>query len=97
MFTGYSALVVALALPEDGKIVACDVSEEWTSIGRRYWKEAGVDHKIDLRLQPALRTLDEPDRGRASPEPTTTPSSTRTSRTTTRTTSACCSCCGPAD
>lgn len=58
VFTGYSALVVALALPDDGKIVACDVNEEWTSIGRRYWKEAGVDHKIDLRLQPALRTLD---------------------------------------
>ena len=58
VFTGYSALVVALALPDDGKIVACDVIEEWTSIGRRYWKEAGVDHKIDLRLQPALRTLD---------------------------------------
>jgi caffeoyl-CoA O-methyltransferase len=58
VFTGYSALVVALALPEDGKIVACDVNEAWTSIGRRYWQEAGVDHKIDLRLQPALRTLD---------------------------------------
>jgi len=59
VFTGYSALVVALALPEDGRIVACDVSEEWTSIGRRYWREAGVEHKIDLRLQPALQTLDE--------------------------------------
>jgi caffeoyl-CoA O-methyltransferase len=58
VFTGYSALVVALALPDDGKIVACDVNEEWTSIGKRYWKEAGVDHKIDLRLQRALRTLD---------------------------------------
>jgi predicted O-methyltransferase YrrM len=58
VFTGYSALVVALALPDDGKIVACDVNEEWTSIGRRYWREAGVEHKIDLRLQPALRTLD---------------------------------------
>ena len=58
VFTGYSTLVVALALPDDGRIVACDVSEEWTSIGQRYWKEAGVDHKIDLRLQPALRTLD---------------------------------------
>jgi predicted O-methyltransferase YrrM len=58
VFTGYSALVVALALPDDGRIVACDLNEEWTSIGARYWKEAGVDHKIDLRLQPALRTLD---------------------------------------
>jgi len=59
VFTGYSALVVALALPRDGTIVACDVSDEWTSIGRRYWREAGVEHKIDLRLQPALKTLDE--------------------------------------
>jgi len=58
VFTGYSALVVALALPDEGRIVACDVNEEWTSIGRRYWQEAGVDCKIDLRLQPALRTLD---------------------------------------
>lgn len=59
VFTGYSALVVALALPEDGRIVACDVSEEWTSIARRYWQQAGVDHKIDLRLQRATRTLDQ--------------------------------------
>ena len=58
-FTGYSALVVAMGLPDDGKIIACDVSEEWTSIGRRYWQEAGVAHKIDLRLQPAVATLDE--------------------------------------
>ena len=57
-FTGYSALWVALALPPDGKIVACDVSEEWTSMARRYWAEAGVAHKIDLRLAPALETLD---------------------------------------
>jgi predicted O-methyltransferase YrrM len=57
-FTGYSALVVALALPARGKVIACDVSEEWTSIGRRYWKEAGVARKIDLRLAPALETLD---------------------------------------
>jgi caffeoyl-CoA O-methyltransferase len=56
-FTGYSALVMALALPEDGRVVACDVSEEWTSIGRRYWEEAGVAHKIDLRLAPAAETL----------------------------------------
>ncbi len=58
VFTGYSALNVALALPEDGKLIACDVSAEWTSIGRRYWKEAGVEHKIDLRLAPAVETLD---------------------------------------
>lgn len=57
VFTGYSALVVALALPADGEIVACDVSEEWTSTARRYWREAGVNHKITLRLAPALETL----------------------------------------
>jgi len=59
VFTGYSALWVAAALPDEGKIVACDVSEEYTAVARRYWKEAGVDHKIDLRLRPALETLDE--------------------------------------
>ena len=58
VFTGYSSLVTALALPDDGRIVACDVSEEWTSIARRYWRAAGVEHKIDLRLAPALQTLD---------------------------------------
>jgi predicted O-methyltransferase YrrM len=56
-FTGYSALCVALHLPQDGKLVACDVSTEWTNVGRRFWKEAGVDHKIDLRIAPALDTL----------------------------------------
>jgi predicted O-methyltransferase YrrM len=56
-FTGYSALVVALALPPDGRVVACDVSEEWTGIGKRYWKRAGVAGKIDLRLGPAADTL----------------------------------------
>ena len=56
-FTGYSALAVALALPRDGKIVCCDVSEEWTAIARRYWKKAGVDRKMDLRLGPAVETL----------------------------------------
>lgn len=59
VFTGYSSLSVALALPEDGRIIACDVSEEWTSIARRYWAEAGVDHKISLRLKPALESLKE--------------------------------------
>jgi len=57
-FTGYSALAMAAALPENGALVACDVSEEWTAIGRRYWEEAGVAHKIELRLAPALETLD---------------------------------------
>jgi caffeoyl-CoA O-methyltransferase len=59
VFTGYSSLAVALALPRDGRIVACDVSEEYTSIARRYWKEAGVDHMIELRIKPALETLKE--------------------------------------
>lgn len=59
VFTGYSSLCVALALPPDGKIVACDVSEEFTTVARRYWEAAGVADKIDLRLAPALETLDE--------------------------------------
>jgi caffeoyl-CoA O-methyltransferase len=58
VFTGYSSTVVALALPADGRVVACDVSQEWTSIARRYWREAGVEQKIDLHLRPALTTLD---------------------------------------
>lgn len=58
VFTGYSSLSVALALPEGGRIIACDVSDEWTSVARRYWREAGVEAKVDLRLQPALLTLD---------------------------------------
>ena len=58
VFTGYSALAIALALPPDGKIVACDVSEEYTEIARRYWRKAGVADKIDLRIAPALETLD---------------------------------------
>jgi len=59
VFTGYSALWVAMGLPDDGRIVACDISEEYTAVARRYWKEAGADKKIDLRLGPALETLDE--------------------------------------
>jgi caffeoyl-CoA O-methyltransferase len=57
VFTGYSALTVAAALPADGRLIACDVSAEWTAIARRYWKEAGVEGKIDLRLAPAIETL----------------------------------------
>ncbi|MEM9042667.1 MAG: class I SAM-dependent methyltransferase [Actinomycetota bacterium] len=58
VFTGYSALWTALALPDDGTLVACDVSEEWTSVARPYWEEAGVADRIDLRIAPALDTLD---------------------------------------
>jgi predicted O-methyltransferase YrrM len=56
-FTGYSALTVAQALPEGGKVIACDISEEWTAIARRYWREAGLDDRIELRLGPAAETL----------------------------------------
>jgi len=57
VFTGYSSLAVAEALAADGKLVACDVSAEWTDIARRYWQEAGVADKIELRLAPATETL----------------------------------------
>ena len=57
-FTGYSALCVASVLPADGRLVACDISAEWTAIGRRYWEEAGVADRIDLRLGPARDTLE---------------------------------------
>jgi len=58
VFTGYSALSVALALPDDGRLLACDISDEYTRIGRPFWQQAGVDHKITLALAPALQTLD---------------------------------------
>ena len=58
VYTGYSSLCVALAMPDDGRIIACDIDEEWTSVARRYWGEAGVAHKIELRLAPAVETLD---------------------------------------
>lgn len=58
VYTGYSTLWVALALPSGGSVLACDVSEKWTAIARRYWQEAGVDERIDLQLAPALETLD---------------------------------------
>lgn len=67
-FTGYSALAVASALPPDGRLICCDINAEWTAIGRRYWQEAGVADRIDLRLAPALETLsrllDEGEAGR---------------------------------
>jgi predicted O-methyltransferase YrrM len=59
VFTGYSALSVALALPDDGRVLACDISDEYTRVGQPFWQQAGVAHKIELRLQPALKTLDE--------------------------------------
>lgn len=59
VFTGYSALAVALALPPDGKLVACDINEEYTAIARRYWQLAGVADKIDLRIAPAQETLEQ--------------------------------------
>ena len=57
-FTGYSALAVALALPDDGRVLACDISDEYTRVGKPFWKQAGVEHKIELVLGPALATLD---------------------------------------
>ena len=59
VYTGYSALCVALGLPEDGRIIACDINEEWTKIALEYWKKAGVADKIDLQIAPALDTLTE--------------------------------------
>jgi caffeoyl-CoA O-methyltransferase len=56
-FTGYSALCLARGLPDDGKLLCCDVSEEWTAVGRRFWEKAGIAHKIDLRIGPAAETL----------------------------------------
>lgn len=57
VFTGYSALCIAEVIPDDGRVIACDVSEEWTSVARRYWKEADVDRKIELKLGPAVDSL----------------------------------------
>jgi caffeoyl-CoA O-methyltransferase len=58
VFTGYSSLAVALALPENGQLIACDVSEEYTNIARKYWEKAGLTQKINLHIAPALETLD---------------------------------------
>lgn len=66
VYTGYSSLAVAAALPDDGYLLACDISEEYTDIARRYWQQAGIGHKIDLHLAPAVDTLQSLiDRGQA--------------------------------
>lgn len=57
-FTGYSALSVVMAMPPDGRLIACDTSQEWTDVARRFWREAGVEDRIDLRLGKAVATLD---------------------------------------
>jgi caffeoyl-CoA O-methyltransferase len=59
VFTGYSSLAVALALPEEGQVVACDVDREVTTVAQRYWEQAGVAHKVELRIAPALDTLEQ--------------------------------------
>jgi len=59
VYTGYSSLCVALAMPEDGKLVACDIDEDWTAVARKYWDRAGVADKIDLHLAPATQTLQQ--------------------------------------
>jgi len=59
VFTGYSSICIAQALPAHGKLVACDVSDEWTGIARRYWQRAGLSGRIDLQLRPALETLEQ--------------------------------------
>ena len=91
-FTGYSALCVAEALPADGRLWCCDVSEEWTSIGQRYWNEARVASKIELIIAPALETLAIFWR-KAWPGRSTSPSSTPTKSTTTGTTNAALNYC----
>jgi caffeoyl-CoA O-methyltransferase len=58
VFTGYSALCIALALPDDGRLIACEINEEYAEVAHRFWEEAGAAHKIDLRIAPALETLD---------------------------------------
>ena len=59
VFTGYSSICLAQDLPDDGKLIACDVSEEWTSIAKKYWDLSGVENKIDLKIAPAIETLNQ--------------------------------------
>src|SRR5260370_39092238 len=64
-FTGYSALAMALALPPDGRVVTCDLCETWVDMGRLHWKRAGVDNKIEVKIGPALKTLERLESGAA--------------------------------
>jgi predicted O-methyltransferase YrrM len=57
VYTGYSSLCIALALPEDGRVIACDINRKWTDIAKRYWRQAGVEGRIDLRIAPAKQIL----------------------------------------
>lgn len=56
-YTGYSSLAMAMALPDDGTVLCCDINTDWTDVARRYWRDAGVEHKVDLRIAPAITTL----------------------------------------
>ncbi len=94
-FTGYAALAVALALPQDGELIACDISDEFTRVGRPFWEQAGVADKIDLRLQPALDTLDALIAD-GHPGSFDSPSSTPIRATAKPTTSAAYNCYAPA-
>ena len=94
-FTGYSALAVASALPAGGRLVCCDISEEWTAIARRYWAEAGVADRIELHLRPAQETLAELLQ-QGAPARSTSRSSTPTRPGTTRTTRPASRCCARA-
>ena len=58
VYTGYSSLCIGLALPEEGRVIACDVNREWTAMAKRYWRKAGVEDKIELHLGPAQQTLE---------------------------------------
>ncbi|KPK36773.1 MAG: SAM-dependent methyltransferase [Nitrospira bacterium SG8_35_1] len=59
VYTGYSSLCIALSLPKDGRVIACDLNREWTDTAKRYWRKAGVTEKIELRLAPAKKTLED--------------------------------------